>query len=210
MDNCGSFAMPRPLRMSALLLGGISLFSLATPALAQDSAVLDRLEAMEDRLDALQDENAALRAQIEAMRAETSVEASAPVAIAQGEEPAATTQDRIPGSTQVAAAQTASVGPVDVVTETDDPRELQVEGSENFVGTNGAYAYRMLDHAENVNTKPLVQLAALQSGELEDRVTLSGGITALANYQWATVDDKFGYLMRHPTSANQLVGWRIR
>ena len=67
MDNCGSFAMPRPLRMSALLLGGISLFSLATPALAQDSAVLDRLEAMEDRLDALQDENAALRAQIEAM-----------------------------------------------------------------------------------------------------------------------------------------------
>ena len=166
MDNCGSFAMPRPLRMSALLLGGISLFSLATPALAQDSAVLDRLEAMEDRLDALQDENAALRAQIEAMRAETSVEASAPVAIAQGEEPAATTQDRIPGSTQVAAAQTASVGPVDVATETDDPRELQVEGSENFVGTNGAYAYRMLDHAENVNTKPLVQLAALQSGEL--------------------------------------------
>ncbi|WP_300399223.1 hypothetical protein, partial [uncultured Sphingobium sp.] len=83
-------------------------------------------------------------------------------------------------------------------------REMQVGGSENFVGTNAAYAYQMLDHAENVNTKPLVQLAALQSGELTDRVTLSGGITAIANYQWATVDSKFGYLMRHPTSANQL------
>ena len=203
---CGRFAMPRRVRQSAILLGGISLLSLTTPALAQDAAVLERLEAMEDRLDALQDENAALRAQIEAMRAEASAEAAAPavLAVTQGDEPAATAQDRIPGTPQVAAAQPASVGPVDVVTETDDPRELQVKGSENFVGTNGAYAYRMLDHAENVNTKPLVQLAALQAGELEDRVTLSGGITAIANYQWASVDDKFGYLMRHPTSANQL------
>ena len=64
----------------------------------------------------------------------------------------------------------------------------------------------MLDHAENVNTKPLMQLAAIDDGELPDRVTLSGGITAIANWQFSAVDDKFGYLMRHPTSNNQLGG----
>ncbi|ALG62190.1 hypothetical protein VM77_10500 [Citromicrobium sp. JL31] len=184
-------------------MGGILLFSLATPALAQDSAVLERLEALEDRLDALQSENEQLRAQLEDMRGVKTAQGDVVVAATDAQVPAAAAQAEIPGTARVATTA-GSAGPVDVVTEADDPREMQVAGSENFVGTNAAYAYQMLDHAENVNTKPLVQLAALQSGELTDRVTLSGGITAIANYQWATVDSKFGYLMRHPTSANQL------
>ncbi len=190
-------------RRCAILLGGISLFSLATPALAQDSAVLERLEALEDRLDALQSENEQLRAQLDDMRSVKTAQGDVVVAASDAQAPAAAAQAEIPGTARVATTA-GSAGQVDVVTEADDPREMQVAGSENFVGTNGAYAYQMLDHAENVNTKPLVQLAALQSGELTDRVTLSGGITAIANYQWATVDSKFGYLMRHPTSANQL------
>ena len=166
--------------------------------------MLERLEALEDRLDALQSENQLLRAQLEDMRAAEEAQGEAIVDEADGEAPSATSQADVPGTPRVATLAGASARTVDIVTETDDPREMQVAGSENFVGTNAAYAYKILDHAENVNTKPLVQLAALQSGELADRVTLSGGITAIANYQWADVDSKFGYLMRHPTSANQL------
>ena len=191
-------------RRLAVLLGGISLISLTSPALAQDSAVLERLEALEDRLDALQSENAELRAQLADMRAIGEAEDDMVVAVSGAEVPPAAAQADVPGSPRVATTAGASTGPVDLVVETDDRREMQVAGSENFVGTNAAYAYKILDHAENVNTKPLVQLAALQSGELADRVTLSGGITAIANYQWADIDSKFGYLMRHPTSANQL------
>ncbi|MEN8678332.1 MAG: hypothetical protein ABF298_13230, partial [Alteriqipengyuania sp.] len=165
--------------------------------------MLERLEALEDRLDALQSENEQLRAQLEGLRSVNTAQGDVVVAASDAQVPAATAQAEVPGTARVATTA-GSVRVVDVVTEADDPREMQVSGSENFVGTNAAYAYQMLDHAENVNTKPLVQLAALQSGELTDRVTLSGGITAIANYQWATVDDKFGYLMRHPTSANQL------
>ena len=181
------------------LLAGISALALAAPAAAQDAEVLERLERLEQRLDALQQENAALRAQLDAAEAED----AAVVAVETGgDAPAATAQDAIPGEAPVVVAQAS--GPVDVVTETDDPREMQVEGSENFLGTNAAYAFAMLDHAENVNSKPLMQLTALQQGELPDRVTLSGGITAIANWQFASSDSKFGYLMRHPTSNNQL------
>lgn len=78
---------------------------------------------------------------------------------------------------------------------------------ENFsdsIGTNSAYAFRVLDHSVDVNTKPIVQLKALRDEQLSDRITLSGQITAIANYQWSNRDDKFGYLMRNPTSANQI------
>lgn len=185
------------LRRVATLLTGISALALTAPAAAQDAEILERLEKLEQRLDDLQQENTTLRARLEAMQ-----NAEPARTITETDGPAAAAQDSIPGEVPVTAAQSA--GAVDVVTEADDPREMQVAGSENFIGTNSAYAFAMLDHAENVNSKPLMQLSALQEGELTDRVTVSGGVTAIANWQSASVDDKFGYLMRHPTSANQL------
>ncbi|HJN27331.1 MAG TPA: hypothetical protein QF604_05395 [Candidatus Latescibacteria bacterium] len=73
-----------------------------------------------------------------------------------------------------------------------------------FVGLSSQYSYGMLDHAEGVNTRQLAILQAAQSGELNNRVTLGGGLTVLANYQQSNSDTKFGWLMRHPTSANQI------
>ncbi|WP_082115722.1 hypothetical protein [Aurantiacibacter gangjinensis] len=182
-------------RSRALLFATSALVAIApASAMAQDAQILERLEAMEDRLEALEQENAALRAQLQGSP-------SAPV-IADTPAPDAAAQDQVPGEPVTLAE--AGAAQVDPVAEMDDPREIDVAGSQNFVGTNSTYAYAMLDHAENVNTKPLMQLTALQDGELTDRVTLSGGITAIANWQFASVDDKFGYLMRHPTSANQL------
>ena len=73
----------------------------------------------------------------------------------------------------------------------------------NLIGTNADYSYEVLDHTENTNTKQLRQLEALRDGELKSRVTIGGNITALTNYQKSNTDSKFGWLMRHPTSANQ-------
>jgi len=77
-------------------------------------------------------------------------------------------------------------------------------GSERgFVGFNSNYSFRMLDHAEGVNTRQLTLLQAIQNDELDSRVTLGGGMTVLANYQQTNSNSKFGWLMRHPTSNNQ-------
>ena len=76
--------------------------------------------------------------------------------------------------------------------------------STQVVGTNSNYSFKILDHAENTNTKQRLQLEAIQNGELNNRITLGGQITTLANYQKANEDNLFGWLMRHPTSNNQI------
>ena len=76
--------------------------------------------------------------------------------------------------------------------------------SQGLVGTNSSYAYKVLDPAEDVNRKLLIQLETRQKGELDTPVTLSGQVIAIANAQSSNRDDKFGYLMRNPTSANQI------
>ncbi|MBX7539657.1 hypothetical protein [Qipengyuania sphaerica] len=76
--------------------------------------------------------------------------------------------------------------------------------SDRLVGTNASYAARILDHAEGITVRPLTQLQAVEAGELEQLVTVSGGLTVLANWQSSNRADTFGYLMRHPTSNNQV------
>jgi len=78
------------------------------------------------------------------------------------------------------------------------------EAKKNLVATNSEYSFKVLDHAESTNTKQRYQLKALRDGMLQSRLTLGGQITALANYQKANEDSKFGWLVRHPTSANQI------
>lgn len=73
-----------------------------------------------------------------------------------------------------------------------------------LVGVAPAYGYKVLDHAEDVTTKRLLQLEARKNAELRQKLTVSGQISVLANYQTSNRDDKFGYLMRNPTSANQI------
>lgn len=78
------------------------------------------------------------------------------------------------------------------------------EAKKSLVGTNSEYSFKVLDHAENTNTKQLYQLQALRDGMLQSKLTLGGQVTALVNYQKANEDTKFGWLMRHPTSSNQI------
>lgn len=66
------------------------------------------------------------------------------------------------------------------------------------------YGYAVLDPTTHRNRKQQLQLRARQDGTLKNNsVTLSGAVTAIADYQQTNRTDKFGYLMRHPTVANQ-------
>ena len=90
-----------------------------------------------------------------------------------------------------------------VTTELVSP-SVASEGKGGVVTTSPAYSYTMLDHTENVNTRPLVLLQARSLDQLTSSVTLGGGITAIADWQSSNRNSKFAYLMRHPTSANQI------
>ncbi|MCJ8191901.1 hypothetical protein [Sphingomicrobium aestuariivivum] len=78
------------------------------------------------------------------------------------------------------------------------------EGPAGLVGTSATYAAEMLEHTEGITERPLRQLEARAEGELAHRVILSGGITAIADWQSSNSPGSFGYLMRHPTIANQV------
>jgi hypothetical protein len=63
----------------------------------------------------------------------------------------------------------------------------------------------MLDPTTNVNRKLLVLLNNRRRGEVpNDSVTFGAAVTALADMHQSNVAGKFGYLMRHPTSDNQV------
>ncbi len=155
---------------------------LALPASAQDAGVDPVMSGIMERLDRLEAENARLRAEVDFMR---DTQARPVPASAQ------------PHAAVVSAPHGASAASVPTIASGGDGETA------GLVGFDSEYGYAILDHAERTNTKPLYQLRAVSAGKLRNRVTLSGGATVLANYQHSNVDDTFGYLMRHPTGANQ-------
>ncbi|MGB3753807.1 MAG: hypothetical protein WA954_07900 [Parerythrobacter sp.] len=161
------------------LLRPISLLALASGMLAAPVPAFaqdaDPMAAIVERLDRLERENAALRDEVGALRQ------AAPVAVAPPLPPPLPPR---PAPARVPASTTP-------------------ERSEKVVGIASGYSYAMLDAAEETNTKPIVQLQAIADGTLDSSVTLSGNVVAIANAQWSNADDTFGYLMRHPTGANQ-------
>lgn len=175
---------PRAL-VRAALLSGAALATFASPAAAQDSALLERLEALEARFDALANENKALKEELADIKADAPAPAAAPV---DGSQAGAANNSPQYASTQ--AGSDAATSTKQTFTDT--------------IGVASPYAFRVLDAAVDVNSKPLIQLGALADGQLDDRLTVSGQVTAIANYQWSNRDSKFGYLMRNPTSANQI------
>ncbi|NNL10784.1 MAG: hypothetical protein HKO84_03365 [Pseudomonadales bacterium] len=71
--------------------------------------------------------------------------------------------------------------------------------------TNAEFGYGLLDPTTDIRFKQLAILQARQDGTLPaNSVNLQGAVTAIANYQESNEADRFGYLMRHPTGANQV------
>lgn len=198
--------------MKSALIRGASLAALAfacAPALADE----DRIAELEARVEQLEETNRRLLAYLEAQGA-LPPEAEAPGAGAHGhgghQGHAAPAGGAPMHTAHHAAGQSAGHS-------TGHPGGHHGEGGhggghharhaamhDSFVGIAPEYGYDILDHAENVNTRQLVILEAMQAGALDRRVTLSGALTVLADYQESNSNTKFGWLMRHPTSANQI------
>ena len=171
------------------LAAALALFGTATsPAMAADPEVEAALAALEARINALESENRELQARLEHREAQPVQPVGSPAAAAPATAPA-----YAPAAAHHAHSAHASHS-------TDGGSRQRGD----VVGISPAYSYRVLDHAEDVNTKPLVQLQAITDGLLDDSVTISGGMTAIATFQRSNTPDKFGYLMRNPTSANQI------
>ena len=74
-----------------------------------------------------------------------------------------------------------------------------------FIATAPAYGYEILDPTTAINRKQRLILERRQDGTLApDRVNVQGAVTAIADFQTSNRAEKFGYLMRHPTSTNQM------
>jgi hypothetical protein len=195
------------------LIASASLLALmSAPALA-DGTDDDRIAALEDRIEQLEEANRRLMDFLESQSASQTVSPTP-----------STDHDETGAAHAVRHAQHHdghSVGHTDGHNGGDHGDHHSVQqadhhvaqarvqdgarsGAGGYVGLNSDYSYRILDHAENVNSRQLMQLRAIQDGELDNRVTLGGSIVALANYQSSNSDSKFGWLMRHPTSNNQI------
>ena len=74
-----------------------------------------------------------------------------------------------------------------------------------FARTNPRYAREILDPTTDINRKQRLILERRRDRTLApDRLHVQGAVTAIANFQKSNRDDKFGYLMRHPTARNQV------
>ncbi len=75
-----------------------------------------------------------------------------------------------------------------------------------FVKINSEYSTIMLNYnTTNINQKQLFLLQERQDGYLKDKSLYIGTrVIGLLDYQNSNVESKFGWLMRHPTSNNQI------
>lgn len=75
---------------------------------------------------------------------------------------------------------------------------------ESLIRTNSELSYKMLENHQRLR-KYDVLLEEKQKGNIEDRSLVLGvSVVPLIDYQKTNRDSKFGYLMRHPTSKNQI------
>ena len=74
-----------------------------------------------------------------------------------------------------------------------------------FVRTDSKFGYDILDPTTDINRKQRLILERRNDGTLTpDNLYAHGAVTAIVNYQTSNRNDKFGYLMRHPTARNQV------
>ena len=89
-----------------------------------------------------------------------------------------------------------------------DPESGTHRSSHNmdkYLRLNSKYSYEMMDSTTRINRKQQLILEKKKSGELpENSLIVGGAVTAIADYQHSNTTSKFGYLMRHPTSNNQV------
>ena len=84
-------------------------------------------------------------------------------------------------------------------------QDASSDGNKGSISINSRYSYDMLDPTTNINRKQLLLLENKRRGEIADNsVTLGAAVTGIVDYHSSNTAGKFGYLMRHPTSGNQV------
>lgn len=72
------------------------------------------------------------------------------------------------------------------------------------IGLNSEFSYKMMEQNQNLR-KTTILLEERKLNKLSNRSLIFGGsLISIFDYQKSNTKDKFGYLMRHPTAANQL------
>ena len=73
-----------------------------------------------------------------------------------------------------------------------------------FIRIDPQFGREILDPTTNINRKQNLILRRRKEGVLaSDSVYLHGAVTSVADYQSSNRENKFGYMMRHPTATNQ-------
>lgn len=76
--------------------------------------------------------------------------------------------------------------------------------STGIIGINSPFSYKMIEPNQNLR-KLEILLEARQNNEIKSgSLTIGSSLIAIADYQKSNTDSKFAYLMRIPTSANQI------
>lgn len=186
--------------LTASVLTPVMLAALATPAMAQQyySKGGQPVESEADRIARLEAENAAMRAELNANRAPQGQPAYAQPVYA---EPVYAQ----PVYAQPVYAQPVYAAPAPVAYPAPAPApDVQASSAPQMVvGINPEYGYEILDHRRGVSQRNEIILEAIDSGELDSMVTLSGRAVVIADAHWSNTPNKFGYLMRHPSGNNQ-------
>ncbi|MFC4349363.1 hypothetical protein ACFO5Q_16040 [Kordiimonas lipolytica] len=169
----------KPLSSSAgiarrMFAAGLMATTAMTATVSVQATDDDKLGQILARLERLEQENAALKREVNALK--------------QGGDAAGTQEVVVADASERKSASKDAGDILDV----------------DVVSINSNLSYKMLDPTTNINRKQELLLEARRSGELADNtVTLGGAVTAIADYWHSNTENKFGYLMRHPTPNNQ-------
>jgi hypothetical protein len=113
------------------------------------------------------------------------------------------------GVVAVVLASSAFAGPSSDALSKDSTKDASKGGAitaSDVIKTNREYSAVMLnENTTNLNQKQLYLLQARQSKRIsDDSFYIGARLVGLLDYQTSNVDNKFGWLMRHPTSTNQI------
>lgn len=74
----------------------------------------------------------------------------------------------------------------------------------NTVGFNAEYSYKMLDPNQDLRKLNILLEARAKETILPNSLIIGTSLISIFDYQNSNSDSKFAYLMRHPTSSNQI------
>ena len=81
---------------------------------------------------------------------------------------------------------------------------VSAQESTNYIQTNPEVSYRLLEPSFDLR-KTQILIEERKAGRLLDRgLHIGASLIAIGDYQSSSDDSKFAYLMRHPTSSNQI------